>query len=234
MKCHKTVWICMIENIFDLAWLEVQWVNTKINNISSPAWLSYQIHLFCMSHTWSPQFVGHHRGTYQQKALVLLKKWTYCCSSHIINVCDWWISYDNMFIWLYLVSPLSVCEGDGLPSGYGSRDSILRPGEKKDWKRRRRISRLPRLLLSNLSVYLGQGSFMFHSADGSHDLCFIRDVAFTVCQHCGEAWVHLMPCPANSPLPACTSSWDCCPALWSVWNPYVFMVTDVSAGQAGI
>ncbi|KAL7390537.1 hypothetical protein ABVT39_023015 [Epinephelus coioides] len=30
------------------------------------------------------------------------------------------------------------CEVDGLPSGYGSRDSILRPGAKRDWKRRKR------------------------------------------------------------------------------------------------
>ncbi|TMS14056.1 Potassium channel subfamily K member 4 [Larimichthys crocea] len=40
--------------------------------------------------------------------------------------------------WKLFVSPPSECEGDGLPSGYGSRDSILRPGSKKDWKRRRR------------------------------------------------------------------------------------------------
>ncbi|GLD47062.1 potassium channel subfamily K member 4 [Lates japonicus] len=37
-----------------------------------------------------------------------------------------------------VVSPPSECEVDGLPSGYGSRDSILRPGAKRDWKRRRR------------------------------------------------------------------------------------------------
>ncbi|KAF0038137.1 hypothetical protein F2P81_008621 [Scophthalmus maximus] len=36
------------------------------------------------------------------------------------------------------VSPPSECEVDGLPSGYGSRDSILRQGVKRDWKRRRR------------------------------------------------------------------------------------------------
>ncbi|XP_023274015.1 potassium channel subfamily K member 4-like [Seriola lalandi dorsalis] len=36
------------------------------------------------------------------------------------------------------MSPPSECEVDGLPSGYGSRDSILRPGAKRDWKRRRR------------------------------------------------------------------------------------------------
>ncbi|XP_028322691.1 potassium channel subfamily K member 4 isoform X2 [Gouania willdenowi] len=36
------------------------------------------------------------------------------------------------------MSPLSECEGEGLPSGFGSKDSILNPGEKKDWKRRRR------------------------------------------------------------------------------------------------
>ncbi|XP_074528786.1 potassium channel subfamily K member 4 isoform X1 [Halichoeres trimaculatus] len=33
--------------------------------------------------------------------------------------------------------PPSECEADGLPSGYGSRDSILKPGEK-DWKRGKR------------------------------------------------------------------------------------------------
>ncbi|XP_042287359.1 potassium channel subfamily K member 4 [Thunnus maccoyii] len=37
-----------------------------------------------------------------------------------------------------MVSPPSECEVDGVPSGYGSRDSILRPGAKRDWKRRRR------------------------------------------------------------------------------------------------
>lgn len=36
------------------------------------------------------------------------------------------------------MSPPSECEADALPSGYGSRDTILKPGEKKDWKRRRR------------------------------------------------------------------------------------------------
>ncbi|XP_077360363.1 potassium channel subfamily K member 4 isoform X2 [Festucalex cinctus] len=36
------------------------------------------------------------------------------------------------------MSPPTECDVDGLPSGYGSRESILRPGEKKDWKRRRR------------------------------------------------------------------------------------------------
>lgn len=36
------------------------------------------------------------------------------------------------------MSPPSECEADALPSGYGSKDSILKPGEKKDWKRRRR------------------------------------------------------------------------------------------------
>ncbi|XP_077403014.1 potassium channel subfamily K member 4 isoform X2 [Vanacampus margaritifer] len=36
------------------------------------------------------------------------------------------------------VSLPTECDVDGLPSGYGSRESILRPGEKKDWKRRRR------------------------------------------------------------------------------------------------
>ncbi|KAM9780810.1 potassium channel subfamily K member 4 [Syngnathus typhle] len=36
------------------------------------------------------------------------------------------------------MSPPAECDVDGLPSGYGSRESILRPGEKKDWKRRRR------------------------------------------------------------------------------------------------
>ncbi|TDH04728.1 hypothetical protein EPR50_G00135730 [Perca flavescens] len=37
-----------------------------------------------------------------------------------------------------VLSPPSECEVDGIPSGYGSRDSILRPGSKRDWKRRRR------------------------------------------------------------------------------------------------
>ncbi|XP_053187829.1 potassium channel subfamily K member 4 [Scomber japonicus] len=36
------------------------------------------------------------------------------------------------------MSPPSECEADGLPSGYGSRDFILRSGSKRDWKRRRR------------------------------------------------------------------------------------------------
>ncbi|XP_061904125.1 potassium channel subfamily K member 4 isoform X2 [Entelurus aequoreus] len=36
------------------------------------------------------------------------------------------------------MSPPPECDVDGLPSGYGSRDSILKPGDKKDWKRRRR------------------------------------------------------------------------------------------------
>ncbi|KAM9348927.1 uncharacterized protein ABDE67_010979 [Symphorus nematophorus] len=35
------------------------------------------------------------------------------------------------------MSPPSECEVDGLPSGYGSRDAILRPEAKKDWKGRR-------------------------------------------------------------------------------------------------
>lgn len=34
--------------------------------------------------------------------------------------------------------PPAECEVDGLPTDYGSRDSILSRGEKKDWKRRRR------------------------------------------------------------------------------------------------
>ncbi|XP_077596856.1 potassium channel subfamily K member 4 isoform X1 [Stigmatopora nigra] len=39
------------------------------------------------------------------------------------------------------MSPPAECDVDGLPSGYGSRESILRPGEKREWKRRRRDRR---------------------------------------------------------------------------------------------
>lgn len=41
-------------------------------------------------------------------------------------------------LWSRVVSPPSECEGDGLPSGYGSRDSILRASTERDWKRRKR------------------------------------------------------------------------------------------------
>lgn len=36
-------------------------------------------------------------------------------------------------------------------------------------------------------------SHPFEVSGGSHDGRFIGDVALTVCQQCGEAWVHLMP-----------------------------------------
>ncbi|TNN56019.1 hypothetical protein EYF80_033735 [Liparis tanakae] len=43
-----------------------------------------------------------------------------------------------MCLCFYLVSPPVEYEVEGLPNGYGSRDTILRPGDKKDLKRRRR------------------------------------------------------------------------------------------------
>lgn len=58
-------------------------------------------------------------------------------------------------LWSRVVSPPLECEGDGLPSGYGSRDSILRASTERDWKRRKRgqLGRLNRwapLLWSHL------------------------------------------------------------------------------------
>ncbi|XP_034540000.1 potassium channel subfamily K member 4 [Notolabrus celidotus] len=58
--------------------------------------------------------------------------------------------------------PPSECEADGLPSGYGSRDSILKPGEKRVWKRARRgqlqaISSCSSWDLSPTSTEAGKG-----------------------------------------------------------------------------
>ncbi|XP_061659347.1 potassium channel subfamily K member 4 [Syngnathoides biaculeatus] len=40
--------------------------------------------------------------------------------------------------WLCVVSPPTECDADAPPSGFGSRESFLSPGEKRGWKRRRR------------------------------------------------------------------------------------------------
>lgn len=40
-----------------------------------------------------------------------------------------------------LVPPPTDCEGDGLPGGYGSRESILRPEAKRAWRKQRQHHR---------------------------------------------------------------------------------------------
>lgn len=69
----------------------------------------------------------------------------------------------------HLVSPPSECEGDGIPS-YGSRDSILKAGEKKGWKRRKRTSKW---VQTNGRMHACQW-VNAHSAAGSHGLRLLR------------------------------------------------------------
>lgn len=63
-----------------------------------------------------------------------------------------------------LVPPPSDCEGDGLPGGYGSRESILRPEAKRVWRKQRQrrrysfISHFSHGVLRSLSADLAERS----------------------------------------------------------------------------